>query len=1086
VATTLLTLGLALAGVVAFFQLPVSPLPQVDFPTITVQAALPGASPETMAASVAIPLERRLGQIANVTEMTSTSSQGSSRIVLQFGLDRDINGAARDVQAAINAARTDLPVSLRSNPTYRKVNPADAPILVLALTSDTRSTPQLYDAAATVLQPKLSQVAGVGQATIGGGSPPAVRVEVNPNALFHAGITLADIRAALAAANANAPKGVIEEGERRYQIESNDRALRAEDYASLIIAYRNGAPVRLTDIAQVTDSVEDTRHVGLANGKPAVLIIIYRQPGANIIETVDRVKALLPQLANDVPSDIDIMVAADRTSTIRAALRAAEVALLIAIVLVVVVVLVFLRDVHAAWIPAVAVPVSLIGTFAAMYLLGFSLNNLTLIALIIATGFVVDDAVVVVENISRHREAGLPPMEAAIIGAREVGFTVFSMSVSLVAVFIPVLFMGGILGRLFHEFAVTITIAIAISLFISLTTTPMMSARLLRAPAAIPPNTLLEVCHRAFTATAKLYDRSLGWALRHPRLVAASLIAVIALSVHLYIILPKGFFPQQDTGRLIASVRADQNTSFAVMRETMQQISDIIRADPAVRTVVGFTGGGQTNSGFFFISLDDARPRDVSSEAVLGRLRGRFASFPPAVVTLLAVQDFRAGGRPTGAQFQYTLLGDDRLELKTWATRLADALKEVPEVVDVDTDQQDRGLESVLTVDRETAARLGVTMRQISDALYDAFGQRQVSTIYADRNQYSVVLEVAPEFRQSPDAVRDIHVGAFSGIVSGTQQTSGASSMLAPGTGSDANATPAGNVARAANAAAEAARNQRQNRIGTAARGGGSTGSPVSTTAATMVPIGALATVGLGSAPITVTHQGQFVATTLSFNLPEGGSLSEAVAAIKRTMVEIGTPATIAGGFQGTAKIFQDSVKNQPLLILAALVTVYLVLGILYESFAHPLTILSTIPSAGAGATLALLVSGSEFSLMALIGVILLIGIVKKNAIMMVDFALATERRLGCSPEEAIREACRQRLRPILMTTMAALFGALALILETGLGGELRRPLGITIVGGLIVSQMLTLYTTPVVYLYVDRLRRRQWRKPVAVLAPGE
>ncbi len=1071
VATTLITLGLTLAGLLALFLLPVSPLPRVDFPTITVQAALPGASPETMSASVARPLERHLGQIANVTEMTSTSSLGSSRIILQFGLDRDIDGAARDVQAAINAARADLPVSLRGNPWYRQVNPGDAPILVLALTSTTRTREQIYDSAATTLQQRLSQVRGVGQVTVGGTSPPAIRVEINPDALFQYRISLEDIRAAIAAANANSPKGAIEDGDRRYEILSNDRTMRAEDFQSLIVAFRNGAPVRLTDVARVVDSVEDTRNVGLANGEPAVLLILNRRPGANIIDTVDRVKALLPQLEREIPRDVDIALAADRTETIRASLHAAEVALVIAIGLVIAVVLVFLRDARAAWIPAVAVPVSLIVTFGGMYLLDYSLNNLTLMALIIATGFVVDDAVVVLENISRHVENGMGRVQAAILGAREVSFTVVSMSASLIAVFIPILFMGGIIGRLFHEFAMTITIAILISLVISLSTTPMMSALLLRPPGQRPANAILSRCGNAFDALARGYRLTLDWALAHPRLIIASLLAVIGLTIHLYIIIPKGFFPQQDTGRLFGAIRADQNISFEAMREKLTALIRIIHDDPAVASVVGFNSSSQAGSGFIFISLKDRAERNMTADEVMARLRREVAAVPGATLVLQSVQDFRAGGRPGNAQFQYTLLGDDRQVLRDWSTRLANALKAVPELVDVDSDQEDRGLETVLEIDRDTASRLGVNSRQISNTLYSAFGQRQVSVIYGPRNQYYVVMEVAAPYRRSPEALRDLYIGASGAGVAGTQATNAVAGTVSDTTGATTDAETI---------AADAARNQRVNRVGTAGRGGVSSGAAVSTSAAPMIPITAFGRISIEPAPLAINHQGHFVATTLSFNLPPGGSLGEAVMAIERTMAEIGVPTSIQGGFQGTAKIFRDSLANQPLLIVAAIVSVYMVLGILYESYVHPLTILSTLPSAGAGATLALLICGQEFSLIALVGVILLIGIVKKNAIMMVDFALAAEKQHGLSPRAAIREACLQRFRPIMMTTMAAILGALPLALDAGAGGELRQPLGIAVVGGLLVSQALTLYTTPVVYLYLDRLRRR---RPVADVA---
>ncbi|MBL8666292.1 MAG: efflux RND transporter permease subunit [Rhodospirillales bacterium] len=1066
VATTLLTIGLTLAGLVAFFLLPVSPLPQIDFPTIFVQATLPGANPETVATSVATPLERRLGQIADVSEMTSASTVGNARIILQFGLDRDINGAARDVQAAINAARADLPTSLRNNPTYRKVNPADAPILVLALTSDTRRQGQLYDAAATVLEQKLSQVAGVGQVTIGGSSLPAVRVEINPNALFKYQIGLEDVRAALAAANANSPKGAIDEGDRRLQIYTNDQARRADDYRSLVIAYRDGAAVRLSDVADVIDSVEDVRNQGLANGKPSVLVVIYRQPGANIIDTVDRIRALLPQLQLEIPRDIDITIASDRTNTIRASLRAVETTLVIAIALVIGVVLLFLRDARAAWIPGVAVPVSLIGTFGAMYLLGYSLNNLSLMALAIATGFVVDDAVVVLENISRHLEEGMPRLQAALIGAREVGFTVLSMSLSLVSVFIPILLMGGIVGRLFREFAMTVSIAILVSLVVSLTATPMMCARLLRPRVAAKQNAFFRLSESVFQAMASGYTRTLDVALAHPRMVALSLLAVVGLNVYLFIAVPKGFFPQQDTGRMFGAIRADQNISFEAMREKLAQSVAIIKADPAIDSVVGFTGGSQTNSAFLFVSLKPLAERNTTADRVIGRLRPRLATVPGASTILQSVQDIRAGGRPGNAQYQYTLQADDLDALRVWTSRLVEALRSAPELTDIDSDQQDSGLESIIDVDRLTASRLGLSMSQIDNTLYDAFGQRQVSTIYDPLNQYHVVMEVSPQYRQSPEALASLYVSSKGGPVRGSQATNAAAGTISA-------ATTAANSGQAAAAiASDAARNQRANQIGTAGRGGVSTGSAVSTSASTMVPLAAFSRFSVGNTPLAVNHQGHFVASTLSFNLAPGKSLGDAVDVIQRTMREIGMPASIQGGFQGTAKIFEQSLANQPLLILAALVSVYIVLGVLYESYIHPLTILSTLPSAGAGAILALMVCHIELSLMAMVGLLLLIGIVKKNAIMMVDFALAAERKRDRTPREAIREACLLRFRPIMMTTMAALLGALPLAVEVGEGAELRQPLGIAIIGGLLVSQLLTLYTTPVVYLLLDRLRQ--------------
>ncbi len=1062
VATTLLTLGLTLAGAVAFFLLPVSPLPKVDYPTISVAAQMPGASPETMATSVATPLERHLGQIAGVTEMTSSSTIGSTRVTLQFALSRDIDGAARDVQAAINAARADLPTNLRSNPTYRKVNPADAPVLIVALTSRTLAQGQIYDAATTILEQRLSQVEGVGQVNLGGSSLPAVRVEINPRALFKYGVGLEDVRAAIAAANANTPKGVIEEGPRRYQLYTNDQASRAVEYRSLIIAQRNAAPLRLSDVAEVVDSVENLRNRGMANGRPSVLVLIYRQPGANIIETVDRVKAALLEIEASMPADIDMTLAVDRSTTIRASLREVERALLVSVVLVIVVVFLFLRDARAALIPSVVVPVSLIGTFGAMYLLGYSLNNLSLMALAIATGFVVDDAVVVLENVSRHVEAGMSRMEAALRGAREVGFTVLSMSLSLIAVFIPILLMGGIVGRLFREFAVTLSIAILISLVVSLTTTPMLCAHLLSPGPPRAPGRLGRLMERGFEATRAGYGRSLSWVLRHGVIVLVMLAGILALNVHLYVIVPKGFFPQQDTGRMVGGIQADQGISFQSMQQKLGQFMAILQADPAVDSVVGFTGGSQTNSGFVFISLKPIAERKISADQVVARLRGRLASVAGARLFLQPVQDIRIGGRQSNAQFQYTLQGDDHGELMRWSPRIAEALQSAPELVDVNSDQQDRGLQMDLVIDREAVARFGLTMSQINNTLYDAFGQRQVSTIYTPLNQYRVVMEVAPEFWQSPETLREIYVSTTGGAVAGTQRSNAVAGTVTVARGTEP-----------LDPSADTARNQAANQLANRGRAGASTGAAVSTRMETMVPLSAVAQWGPGRAPLGVYHQGPFVATTISFALPPGGSLGAAVGAIETVMNRIGVPTSIHGSFQGTARAFQQSLRSQPLLILAAMIAVYVVLGLLYESFIHPLTILSTLPSAGVGALLALMMFDTEFSIIALIGVILLIGIVKKNAIMMIDFALDAERTRGLDTRSAIFEACLLRFRPIMMTTMAALFGAVPLALGAGDGAELRRPLGIAIIGGLLVSQVLTLYTTPVIYLYLDRLRLR-------------
>ena len=1090
VATILLTFGVAAAGAVAFFQLPVSPLPQVDFPAISVRAQLPGASPDVVATSVATPLERHLSQIADVTEMTSSSAVGAVRINLQFGLNRDINGAARDVQAAINAAHADLPTSLRSNPTYKKVNPADAPILILALTSDTMRQGELYDAASTVLSQKLSQVAGIGEVVVGGSSLPAVRVELNPNALNKYGIGLEDVRAALASTNAHAPKGDIEVGDRHYQIYDNDQAMKAVEYRPLIIAYRNGAPVRLTDVGDIVDANENIRNAGLANGKPSVLVTLYRSPGANIVDTVDRVYALLPELRAAISPAIDLASAVDRSITIRTSLKEVERTLMISVALVVLVVFVFLRSGRATLVPSVAVPVSLISTFAAMYLLGYSLNNLSLMALTVATGFVVDDAIVVLENISRHIEAGVPRMEAALKGSAEVVFTVMSMSISLVAVFIPILLMGGIVGRLFREFAMTLSVAIAVSLAVSLATTPMMCALLLKRTRHDEQGRFNRMTERVFDAMLSGYDRSLSWALGHPRLILGILLVTIATNVELYRIVPKGFFPQQDTGRINGGIQADQSISFQLMRQKLEQFVDIIRKDPAVDTVVGFTGTGQTNGGFMFLSLKPIGERKITADQVINRLSGELARIPGATLFLQAVQDIRVGGRASNAQYQFTLQADTVEELYSWAPRILAELQKVPALTQVNSDQQNKGLETDITIDRETAARLGITVAQIDNTLYDAFGQRQVSTIYNDRNQYHVIMEVAPKYWENPETLKDVYVSKSGGTVGGTQGTNAVA-----GTVSGPAATTSAVTSAAAAIAADAARNQALNSIGNTGKGVASTGSAVSTSSETMVPLGAVIHFGPGNIPLAVNHQGLFVASTISFNLAPGYSLSDAVAVVNEVMIRLGVPASIHGTFQGTARAFEQSLRNQPWLILAALIAIYIVLGVLYESYIHPITILSTLPSAGVGAVLALMLCKTEFSIMGLIGVILLIGLVKKNAIMMIDFALDAERTKGLTSQQAIYEACLLRFRPIMMTTSAALFGALPLAIGFGDGGELRRPLGIAIVGGLILSQLLTLYTTPVVYLYLDRFglwirdRRGQARRqnvPRSPLVPGE
>ncbi len=1007
VATTLLTLGIALAGALAFRMLPVSPLPQVDFPTISVSATLPGASPETMAATVATPLERSLGRIAGVTEMTSFSALGSTRIVLQFDLARDIDGAARDVQAAINAARTLLPTGLPSNPTYRKVNPADAPIMILALTSESMTRGQMYDAASTILAQKLSQVQGVGQVTVGGASLPAVRVELNPYALSRYGVGFEDVRNAIVANNANRPKGTLEAGDRHWQILANDQAKTAAEYLPVIVAWRNGAALRLPDVGEVLDSVQDLRNDGSSNGKPAVMVIVNRQPNANIIETVDRVKELLPQLRASIPGAIDLDLVIDRTPTIRASLRDTERSLAISVALVILVVFLFLRDSRAALIPSVAVPVSLVGSFGVMYLFGYSVDNLSLMALTIATGFVVDDAIVVLENISRRIEAGTPPMQAALAGSREVGFTVLSMSLSLIAVFIPILLMGGVVGRLFREFAVVLSVAILISLAVSLTTTPMMCARLLRAKAAPPAGKIRRVVGRLFDAALDGYRMSLAWSLRHGPLMLGLLGITIALNFYLYVVVPKGFFPQQDTGRLIGGIQADQGISFQAMREKLASFIRIVREDPAVQNVVGFTGGGGfggRNTGSMFVSLKPLAERKVSADQVVARLRGKLAREPGASLFLVPVQDIRVGGRQAYSQYQFTLQADELDQLRRWEPVVRRALAQVPELADVNTDQQDFGIQTSLFIDRDSAARLGINVRAIDAALNDAFGQRQVSTIYNPLNQYRVVMEAAPQYWQSPEALKNIYVKSSSGA---------------------------------------------------------------------LVPLSAFSRFETTNTPLNVNHQGQFAASTISFNLMPDVSLSQATRAIDSAMDAIGLPTAVQGSFQGTARAFQASLASQPLLILAALLAVYLVLGMLYESLVHPVTILSTLPSAGVGAVMALMLSNTEFSLIALIGVILLIGIVKKNAIMMIDFALDAERTRHLSTRDAIYQACLLRFRPIMMTTLAAMLGAVPLTLGLGEGSELRQPLGIVIVGGLIVSQLLTLYTTPVVYLYLDRLALR-------------
>jgi multidrug efflux pump len=1007
VATSLLTVAIALAGAVAFRFLPVSPLPQVEFPTISVGASLPGASPDTMASSVATPLERQFGRIAGITEMTSTSSLGFTSITIQFDLNRSIDAAARDVQAAINAARGQLPANLPSNPSYRKINPADAPILVLAMTSNIVERARMYDLASTILQQKLAQVPGVGQVYVGGGALPAVRVDVNPTALYNNGLGLEDVRASLATANANRPKGSVGDSNRAWSLSTTDQLLKAEEYRPLIIHYNNGAAVHLSDIATVTDSVEDIRTGGLSNGKPAVLLVVFRQPGANIIETNDRIRAIMPQLQAEIPPTINLFVAIDATRTIRASVHDVEITLMVSIALVILVVFVFLRSVRSTLIPSVAVPVSLIGTFGVMYLLHYSIDNLSLMALTIATGFVVDDAIVVIENITRHLEAGMKPLDAALKGAEEIGFTVLSISISLVAVFIPILLMGGIVGRLFREFAVTLSVAIGVSLVVSLTTTPMMCAKLLKHQDESRRGRLYRASERGFTWILNGYERSLGWVLRHQRLTITVTLATMAATIFLYAKIPKGFFPQQDSGRLTGTIQADQDTSFQAMQTKLASFVDTVMRDPDVESANGFIGGGTLNAGRMFVSLKPREQRKSTADQVIAHLRGKLAHVPGATLVLQPVQDVRTGGRPAAAQYQYTLQGDNATELLEWAPKVLERLKKLPELTDVNSDQQNKGLQASLVIDRATASRLGITPQAIDDTLYDAFGQRQVSTMYTQLNQYHVVMEVEPKFWQNPDGLKYIYVRSTKGD---------------------------------------------------------------------LVPLAAFTHYEPSTAPLAVNHQGQFPAVTISFNLPAGVALGDAVNAISRAQTEIRLPATIRGSFQGTAQAFQASLANEPILIAAALLAVYIVLGILYESIIHPITILSTLPSAGVGALLALMITHNELTVIALIGIILLIGIVKKNAILMIDFAIEAERNENKKPEEAIFQACLLRFRPITMTTMAALLGGLPLAIGVGTGAELRRPLGISIVGGLIFSQMLTLYTTPVVYLYLDRFQL-WWRR---------
>jgi multidrug efflux pump len=1026
IATVLLAVGLALFGILAFTLLPVAPLPQVDFPTISVRASLPGADPSTVASSVATPLERQFGQIAGVTQMTSSSTLGSTRINLQFDLNRDIDGAARDVQAAINAARTNLPSDLSGNPTYRKVNPADAPILIMSLTSASATPGQMYDVASTLLQQRLLQTNGVGDVIVGGGALPAVRIELNPDRLNQYGISLEQVRAVVAASNANLPKGEVAVAAQSYGVGANDMLYQSQDYSPLVVKQNNGDVVHIADLGYVREDVEDLRNFGLSNGQPAVLLVVFKQPGANVLDTVDRVKAELPFLQGSISSSIKLNLLMDRTTTIRASLHDVEISLVISVVLVTLVTFLFFRDWRSTLIPAVVVPLSLLGTFGAMYFLGYSLNNLSLMALTISTGFVVDDAIVVVENIIRHLEQGENRVQAALRGAGEVGFTVLSISVSLVAVFIPLLLMGGIVGRLFREFSITLSVAIGISMLISLTVTPMLSSVLLHS--AAPGKQGGEHPDSFFH---RFYDRTLGWVIGHSTLMGALTVLIVVLAAVLYVLVPKGFFPQEDTGRLQGSILAAQSVSYTAMQRSFSQINQTVMRNPNVETVGGFVGGGgggggAINSAQMFITLKPLNQRSVGADEVIAQIRRSLGTMPGTRLYLQSAQDITVGGRQSGAQYQYTLTADDQSDLDVWVPKVLEKLHELPQLTDLNTDQQDNSLLANIRINRDSAARLGVSVSAIDQTLYDAFGQRQVSTIYRSANQYHVVMEVAPPYWSDPEALKAIYVP-----------------------------------------------------VGTVAATKGSIPTPVfsNSAQARLVPLSALADYSIDRTAISISHQSTFPAVTASFNLAPGVSIGQATALVDSAVAQLRMPASIVGQFAGTAQVFQSSVADEPLLIAAALLSVYIVLGMLYENLVHPLTILSTLPSAGVGALIALLVTGTELSIIALVGVILLIGIVKKNAIIMIDFAITERLEQGLSAQDAIRRACLVRFRPIMMTTMAAILGALPLVLGSGYGSELRRPLGISIIGGLLFSQMLTLYTTPVIYLWLDRASQRLRRR---------